>query len=408
VNLMVVSASVLLAAGVAAGAPEPWPRRIIDAAGKGADGVRVADVSGDGLPDVAAAWEEGGRVRVYIHPGASRVREPWPAVTVGRVASPEDAVFADLDGDGAIDVVSSCEGRERAVHVHWAPKDPVQLLRPESWRTEAVPAALGREMWMYALPIQLDGRRGSDLVLGSKERGGSVSWLEAPEDPRRLGDWRLRPLRGAGWVMSLIAVDLDRDGDLDVLGSDRKGERRGVFCLENAGASTASGEIAWKERSLGLGERETMFLDCADWNRDGRLDVLAAVKPRDVVLLLQPERREEAWRRESISLPGPIGNAKAVRAADLDLDGRLDLVFSCEGAAAPRSGVAWYAVAPGAASSAAPVFHDISGPEGTKFDRLELLDLDADGDLDVLTTEERDGLGVFWYENPARAAPGER
>ena len=38
-------------------------------------------------------------------------------------------------------------------------------------------------------------------------------------------------------------------------------------------------------------------------------------------------------------------------------------------------------------------------------DRIELLDLDGDGDLDVLTCEERqnkNGLGVIWYENPAR------
>jgi hypothetical protein len=33
---------------------------------------------------------------------------------------------------------------------------------------------------------------------------------------------------------------------------------------------------------------------------------------------------------------------------------------------------------------------------------MELVDLDGDGDLDVLTCEERAGLGVIWYENPAR------
>ncbi|MGB4740526.1 MAG: hypothetical protein WBH50_20185, partial [Fuerstiella sp.] len=46
-------------------------------------------------------------------------------------------------------------------------------------------------------------------------------------------------------------------------------------------------------------------------------------------------------------------------------------------------------------------FHDISGTEiGEKFDRIELLDIDADGDLDLLTCEERSNLGVIWYENP--------
>ena len=46
---------------------------------------------------------------------------------------------------------------------------------------------------------------------------------------------------------------------------------------------------------------------------------------------------------------------------------------------------------------------DISGTiEGVKFDRIETIDLDGDGDLDVLTCEERDNLGVIWYENPLR------
>ena len=33
---------------------------------------------------------------------------------------------------------------------------------------------------------------------------------------------------------------------------------------------------------------------------------------------------------------------------------------------------------------------------------MELIDLDGDGDLDVMTCEERKNLGVIWYENPGR------
>jgi len=70
----------------------------------------MADVNGDGVMDIAAGWEEGGVIRLYLQPEKAKVKQPWPAVTVGDVASPEDAVFADLDGDGAMDVVSCCEG----------------------------------------------------------------------------------------------------------------------------------------------------------------------------------------------------------------------------------------------------------------------------------------------------------
>ncbi|MCA9412820.1 MAG: hypothetical protein KC944_16520, partial [Candidatus Omnitrophica bacterium] len=45
--------------------------------------------------------------------------------------------------------------------------------------------------------------------------------------------------------------------------------------------------------------------------------------------------------------------------------------------------------------------YSISGDKvGIKFDLLEMIDLDGDGDLDLLTCAERENLGVFWYENP--------
>ncbi|MCH5376211.1 MAG: hypothetical protein JJ992_19750, partial [Planctomycetes bacterium] len=74
---------------------------------------------------------------------------------------------------------------------------------------------------------------------------------------------------------------------------------------------------------------------------------------------------------------------------------------TCENATDGKSGVRWLAHSQ-CAKKTGWTAGEISGPEGVKFDRLELLDLDADGDLDVLTCEERDNLGVVWYENPHR------
>mgnify|MGYP003392661066 FL=1 len=45
---------------------------------------------------------------------------------------------------------------------------------------------------------------------------------------------------------------------------------------------------------------------------------------------------------------------------------------------------------------------DIGGLTGTKFDLVQLVDLDSDGDLDVITCEERENLGLIWYENQAK------
>ena len=41
----------------AAMAENPWPRHVIDDASRGADGIRLADVNGDGRPDAITTEE---------------------------------------------------------------------------------------------------------------------------------------------------------------------------------------------------------------------------------------------------------------------------------------------------------------------------------------------------------------
>ncbi len=370
---------------------ETWKRHVIDDSSRGADGARLLDVNGDGLPDIATGWEEGGVVRAYLHPGKDKVVEKWPSVTVGKVKSAEDAIFVDLDADGAYDVLSSCEGRTRTAYVHWAPKKPADYLDPAKWKTEVVPATAGKQLWMYALPVG----EGNDVLLGSKGGGAAIGLLRPGTNPRNPADWTYRKWTGASWIMSMRNVDLDGDGDLDVLASDRKGSNPRVLWLENPGDSDLS--RPWQEKLVGAKGRQVMFLDVGDLNGDGRLDVAVPVLPRDVLLLYQPKNPDEAWREESLSFPASkYGTSKAVRILDIDNDGKLDLAVTCENANGPLSGVFYLTKEKNGWQD-----HDVGGPEGVKFDRIAPADLDGDGDLDLVTCEERDQLGVIWYENPA-------
>ncbi|MHC4251721.1 MAG: FG-GAP repeat domain-containing protein [Planctomycetota bacterium] len=385
----------------------PWRLNVIDDTSRGADGVKLADVNGDGRPDIATGWEEGGVTRVYVNPGSRRSRGRWPAVTVGRTRSVEDAVLADLDGDGALDVVSSCEGGTKAMYVHWAPARRAQYLSGDAWKQETLPASKGRMRWMYAEPVQVDGRRGVDLVAAGKDRGAEIGWFESPADPRSLGDYAWHPISGVGWVMSIIPADMDGDGDVDIAVSDRRGKLRGCRWLENPGASPAQSG-AWPNHFVGGRDAEVMFMTLADLDADGREDVLVAAKPAQVLWFRRLDGSGRKWEKKRIPYPGNMGDAKSVAAGDIDLDGRTDLVVSCEHATPPKSGVVWMSRS-GADPRGEWTAREISGPRGIKYDRLELVDLDADGDLDVLTCEERDagrGIGVFWYENPSR--PGGR
>ncbi|MGB0325899.1 MAG: FG-GAP repeat domain-containing protein [Akkermansiaceae bacterium] len=374
---------------------EPWNRHTIDESSKGADGVRLADVNGDGLMDIATGWEEGGVVRAYLHPGSKNCTAKWPAVTVGTVKSAEDAVFADLDGDGASDVVSCCEGRTRSIYFHWAPRAKESFLDAALWETTKLPATAGKQMWMYAFPMQIDGKHGVDLFVGSKGGNGSVGWLQAPENPRDLSKWTFHKLQDAGWIMSLILADMNGDQIDDLLVSDRRGSSRGIFWLQNPGPEKAANPGAWKRHDIGDGKLEIKFITIGDLDQDGLDDVIATEKKSIVWYRLEDKK----WVQRIIPLPNEVGGGKSVVVSDINGDGRNDLVFSCEGAKAPLSGVRWLSW------DKSPLEgiwsdHEVSGPEGLKYDRLVVSDVDGDGDPDLLCCEERDQLGVFWYENP--------
>jgi len=64
-------------------------------------------------------------------------------------------------------------------------------------------------------------------------------------------------LYDAGWIMSLIAEDMDGDGDLDIVASDRKGSSRGCLWIENPGPDQVNG--SWSIHRIGQSDREYMF-----------------------------------------------------------------------------------------------------------------------------------------------------
>jgi hypothetical protein len=114
------------------------------------------------------------------------------------------------------------------------------------------------------------------------------------------------------------------------------------------------------------------------------------------------DTKGDMWDIRELPWPTGIGNGKSAAFADIDLDGRRDIVISCE-TREQVPGIVW--LSDPLSTRGASAVREISGtagPKGLKFDRVELIDLDADGDLDVLTTEERSLWGVVWFENPTK------
>ena len=124
-----------------------------------------------------------------------------------------------------MDVVSSTEGQNMKMLVHWAPPPGSDYTDSSLWKTETLFEDGSR--WMFAVRMDIDGKNGPDLVIAGKGKGGPIGWLESPANPRHISQWKFHPLTPITWIMSVILEDVDADGLLDVLVSDRKGKREG-------------------------------------------------------------------------------------------------------------------------------------------------------------------------------------
>jgi hypothetical protein len=403
---------------------QPWPMHLLDPKPpSGADGVKLADVNGDGWPDLVTGFEEGGVSRIYINPGPDKAHQHWQYV---ELPSPdvEDAVLVDLDNNGIMDLVTASEGATNKIMFHWAPANPKDYLDASKWQSQTLPVADGLTAWMFVVPTDLDGQHGVDLIVGSKRKAGEkgddkavVGWLRSAENLRDISKWTYYPLTKAGWVMSIEVVDMNGDGQPDILISDRKfSTQTGVRWLENPGKGKKEFFTEWKSHLIGVAGGEPMFLAMADLSGDGRKEIVIPDLYKGLKIFQKPRASGGRWELgATVPYPawaGPRGKAAAV--GDIDLDGNPDIVLSFEeeGKVASIPYEAYqaqgkYSVIWGSFQEkhnlAQVDFQKVSGLKGRKFDLVTLIDLDGDGDLDVLTNdenEEGDGLGVVWYENP--------
>jgi hypothetical protein len=401
----------------------PWVRHTIAAGSamlSGSDGVHLADINGDGRFDAVSGHEQSNRVSVSLHPGFGAVESPWPTVVIptNNLVGPEDAVFADVDGDRHKDVIVGAEGGDRVV-VLFAPTNPSDLLTPNKWIRVDLAASINVMRVMRVALADVAGDSRPEIVVGGKEgnKAATIGYYSS-STPRDGSKWVYTSIRPVGWVMQMVVLDAEGDGDRDIVYTDREridvpdrdNTAMGLRWLESSGGTTPT----WTDHPISRSEAHHKWFDIVRWDGDNDLDIVdcrSSTTIHENSLWLN-NGGWQSWTQVVIPEPSGVGHCQHITFANVDNAGALDLGITYSHAGEPLSGVIWLH---NTGTAAAPVWErgEISGNQngdGIKFDNLVWYDIDNDGDLDAVTSEQHEpnrpgsspgpGLGVIWYENP--------
>ncbi|MBN1485374.1 MAG: VCBS repeat-containing protein [Chloroflexia bacterium] len=273
--------------------------------------IRTADFDGDGDLDVVANGHWGGQLSWWENDGDGggwiehKVDDDLPSVGKVRVA--------DLDGDADADILTVAEPE-----FVWYENDF------SSGTFTFTKHTIQYEWAQYANAIDaadVDGDGDLDAIGAAWNTGKIYYWENQDGTGTLWGETVVRDgWQRPNWVTS---VDLDRDGDVDILGSaEYDGD---VLWWENDGGDGSS----WIEHAIDTEHDGAISPYAADLDQDGDLDVACAAMGGDAPDLTwwENDGTNDGWTEHVVA--EDIDDTKAVYAADMNRDGDLDLLVAC-------------------------------------------------------------------------------
>ena len=316
-----------------------WEEHVIEDDAGYTHSVELGDVDMDGDLDLMVGvmeWAGSHLVRVLLGDGGAT----WTPVVLADTGT-HNARLVDLDGDGRLDVVGKNFQGPKAVEIWWN--------RPTSDAAAAPDASSSLEGFTY---------------------------VEVDDDRSRFDDDTA--------FFGLAFGDVDADGDADIASG-------GYVYLNPGGDLTAD----WDR--VDLGDQVGTTVDAmlvTDVDGDDRLDIIAEALP-DVWWIEAAD--DGRWDGRIVSSVPPTSrpNGQGYRMGDVTGDGRPEIVLS--GGASEAE--VWYISIP--TDPDTDEWPAVRITTQGSDEQIGIGDIDGDGDNDVAGGDTMDGgLYIAWFENP--------
>ena len=363
-----------------------WAMHLLGDGISSADMVFLADLNGDGFPDVVSASRYSNEMTWYENPGPPTGE--WTARTISTTSPPSHVHAVDLDLDGDTDlVVSSSVGNTvswlengTGAGTTWIEElidDQVDLAScvvSVSHCEGEYPFVIATSAWTLDDPWE----NSLDLISYSEGAIDGLPWMKFGVDysPPGLRTIVADRLGGEGSMVSLLGVDTE--GALRHWDSVDALDQWAPFETYNIDLNEVSG------------------LDTGDFDGDGDVDAVAFLEADSDVLWVENTFAGggQGWvnPRSLVGGTGGFAASGAVRAADMNSDGYADVV----GMSGALGEVVWWENSGGGGTTWIP-YTVVDDLEGLSY--IDVGDLDLDGDPDVVLVES-DFSEVSWLENP--------
>lgn len=293
------------------------------------NGDQVWDVDGDGWVDVISIGFFEPELCWYKNPGEVGLKrgKTWKRSLLAKTPGSNEALdMRDLDGDGVPEIVVNCWD-QKAPLVAW------KLTKGSDGQPTVQRHVIGAEGGGHGYAFGDVNGDGREDVLSE------IGWYERPAGDVWAKPWKFHPETALPHpCCPFIVADLNGDGRNDLIWG--KGHDYGIYWREQ-GRPNADGATTWKEHLIDKSWSQPHAMAWVDIDGDGQPELITGKRARahgdgdpggkepECLYYYKWDKSALSFTRHTISPPGGgVGCGMQIRVADLNGDGRPDIVVA--------------------------------------------------------------------------------